>query len=416
MRVQAMTALSKDAMVERLMAPEWLERPLVQKVTAALGPAMCRFVGGAVRDTALGLPVNDIDMASVHRPQVVKTMLNCSDIRVLDTGLAHGTVTALGYGDQIEITTLRADVETDGRHAQVAFTDNWFDDASRRDFTVNALYLSQDGTLYDPYDGLEDLRQGIIRFIGDPAARIDEDYLRILRYVRFLCSLSHAEPDPKVMRIIAEKRNDLSRLSRERIISELAKILLQDSAIRALDVFAQLELSLDGLLTAGVAGALQRLLNYEKSAGTEAAPDRDMRLSVLYLTSDMPMAEWRRLAKVSNAQVNKFERAKMALDMPTPETLAGWRALAYNKGRFAAQMAARLAGDLAVEPSELETLLANWQSPLMPVDGDVLFEAGFEPGPTMGRVLGELEAQWVASDFTLGRQDLLALAASFLSA
>lgn len=173
-----------DTPALRIAPPDWLTQPPLAAVLAALPEA--RIAGGAVRDTLAGRPVADIDLATPRPPDRVMAALNAAGIRTVPTGLAHGTVTAVAGGRGFEITTLRRDVETDGRHAVVAFTDDWRQDAARRDFTLNALSMTPDGAVYDYFGGIADLRAGVVRFVGDPAQRIAEDYLRILRFFRFL--------------------------------------------------------------------------------------------------------------------------------------------------------------------------------------------------------------------------------------
>ena len=171
----------------RIEPPAWMNEPPVRRLFAALAARgiAARFVGGCVRDTVLGRPVDEIDLAVDKPPETVMRALEAADLKVVPTGLKHGTVTAIVKGRPFELTTLRRDVETDGRRAVVAFTDDWLEDAKRRDFTFNALYADPDGTIYDPFDGRADLAAGRVRFIGDPDQRIAEDRLRVLRFFRF---------------------------------------------------------------------------------------------------------------------------------------------------------------------------------------------------------------------------------------
>ena len=207
---------------------------------AALGKGHARFVGGAVRDTLLGLEVSDIDIATDHPPEAAMKRLRAAGITVVPTGIKHGTVTAVLPDGPIEVTTLRRDVETHGRHATVAFTDDWQEDASRRDFTINALYADPaSGAVYDPFDGLDDLAARRVRFIGDPIARIAEDHLRILRYFRFHARFGGVEMDAAALEACAERANDLMALSRERIADEMTKLLPTQRAPEVLAVMVE---------------------------------------------------------------------------------------------------------------------------------------------------------------------------------
>ena len=205
----------------------WRERPALAAIVAALGGAdATRLVGGAVRDGLLGLPVSDIDLATRLVPSEVVERLEAAKIKAVPTGIAHGTVTAVTDDGPVEVTTLRRDVATDGRHAVVAFSDDWREDASRRDFTINALYAdSATGEVFDWFDGLADLDARHVRFIGDPLTRIAEDHLRILRFFRFHARFGDGVPDADGLAACATRANDLMALSRERIAAELVKLL-----------------------------------------------------------------------------------------------------------------------------------------------------------------------------------------------
>jgi poly(A) polymerase len=192
-------------------------------VLAALPRA--RLVGGCVRDLLAGVDISDIDLAAPDPPDIIITALNKAGLRAIPTGLAHGTVTALSDGRPFEITTLRRDIATDGRHATIAFTEDWQADAARRDFTCNALSMARDGAIFDYFTGITDLRAGHIRFVGDPATRIAEDYLRILRFFRFHARFGIGEPDPAALDAIAANVHGLATLSGERIWSELRRLL-----------------------------------------------------------------------------------------------------------------------------------------------------------------------------------------------
>ena len=329
----------------RLPDTEWRGRPGLRRIVAALcvdGGAV-KIVGGAVRDTLLGLPVTDIDLATPLLPLEVTRRLEAADIKVIPTGIAHGTVTAIASGDHHEITTLRHDVETDGRRATIAFANDWRDDAARRDFTINALYADADtGEVLDWFDGLADLKAGRVAFIGDAATRIAEDHLRILRFYRFAARFGRGALDPVSHAAVVTARQSLKSLSRERIADELTKILaLPDPrgivGQMAVDgIFAVLLPELDP----GFAAALDRLVANEDIAGVSVAPLR--RLAAL-LPADAAIAE----QVASRLRLSTRQRKHLA-------ALGGSR------------------GDVA---------------------------RGIAVGPEVARILKAVEAEWVAEDF-----------------
>jgi len=186
-----------------------------------------RFVGGCVRKSITGENIDDIDLATILEPDEVKKRLNKKDIKVIDTGVSHGTITAILNNKKFEITTLRKDISTDGRHAEVIFTSNWEEDALRRDFTINAIYADIEGRIYDPLNGISDLQNGVIKFIGTADERIQEDYLRILRYFRFFTQYSKIDHDQNIIRSIKKYINGLNKVSNERIFDELNKIIIR---------------------------------------------------------------------------------------------------------------------------------------------------------------------------------------------
>src|SRR6516162_8776057 len=222
----------------RIALQPWMVEPATNAVLGALsaGGAEARFVGGSVRDALLGRPIGDIDIATTAPPERVTELLEKRGIKVVPTGLAHGTVTAIAGipSRHFEITTLRRDVETYGRRARVAFDADWAADAARRDFTINAIFLAPDGTIDDPVGGLADLRAHRIRFVGDPAKRIAEDVLRLLRYYRFEARFGTGGGDPGARAACRAAAHLLPRLSAERVAQELVKLLETTDPIRAL--------------------------------------------------------------------------------------------------------------------------------------------------------------------------------------
>ena len=220
----------------KLSEASWLLWPETKALIQAFGTTPLRFVGGAVRDSLLGKPVKDVDVATILLPDDVMKLLAVTHIKAVPTGIDHGTVTAVIAGHHFEITTLRRDISTDGRRAVVAYTQDWQQDASRRDFTMNALYCDADGQVTDYFNGAEDAKKGHVRFIGEPAERIHEDALRILRFFRFLACYGHHDPDKKALLACAAAVGKIDRLSGERIQQEMFKLLVSEKAAYALKI------------------------------------------------------------------------------------------------------------------------------------------------------------------------------------
>jgi len=377
----------------RLPDAEWRSRPGLRRIVAALGAGAAKIVGGAVRDTLLAAPVTDVDLATPLRPDEVTRRLEAAGIKVIPTGIAHGTVTAIASGDRHEITTLRRDVTTDGRRATVAFADDWRDDAARRDFTINALYADPaTGTVDDWFGGLADLEAGCVRFIGDAATRIAEDHLRILRFYRFAARFGHGSLDPASHAAAVAARHSLKSLSRERIADELLKILaLPDpraivGRMAADGIFAEIVPELDP----GFAAALDRLVDAE--AATDAAPAPLRRLAAL-LPADAATAE----QVASRLRLSKRQRGHLAaLAAHRGDTARPARQLAHAVGIDAARDIHLLAG---TDPAAALRSLAGWTVPDLPLKGGDIVARGIAAGPQVARLLRAVEADWVAEDF-----------------
>ena len=260
---------------------EWLKRPETGRVFAALAaPGVeTRAVGGAVRDTLLGLKVTEIDLATTALPEQVMTLARKAGLKAVPTGIEHGTVTVIADGVPFEVTTLRRDVETFGRHATIAFTEDWEEDARRRDFTINALYAGSDGTVFDPLSGYADLVAGRVRFIGDAEARIKEDYLRILRFFRFNAYYGKGPLDPDGLQAAVKLRGGIDQLSAERVAAELRRLLVAPQAMRAIEAL------FDYGLLSGLLGSVPRLERLNRVIAIEEAlglvPDAMVRLAAL---------------------------------------------------------------------------------------------------------------------------------------
>lgn len=372
----------------------WRHRAGLDTLVAALGKGHARFVGGAVRDTLLGLEVSDIDIATDHQPEAVMKRLRAAAITVVPTGLKHGTITAVLPDGPIEVTTLRRDVETHGRHATVAFTDDWREDASRRDFTINALYADPaTGKLFDPFDGLDDLAAGRVRFIGDPLLRIAEDHLRILRFFRFHARFGGAEMDQAALDACTARANDLMALSRERIADELTKLLPSPRAPEVLRIMIERGILHAVLPEIGMEGVAR----LEKLAAREEAhaipPNADRRLAAL-LPDDPALAEEIAMRlRLSNARRKRLAAAVGPLDPKQPP-----RALAYRIGKVAlVDRALRSASDAAL-PAILAAI-ADWTPPRLPLGGGQLVALGVTAGPDVARLMEQVEDAWIAEDF-----------------
>ena len=371
----------------------WRVRPGLRRIVAALSSdgGAVKIVGGAVRDTLLGLPVTDIDLTTPLLPQDVTRRLEAADIKVIPTGIAHGTVTAVASGDHHEITTLRHDVETDGRRATVAFASEWRDDAARRDFTINALYADPaTGEVDDYFGGIDDLHAGCVRFIGDAATRIAEDHLRILRFYRFAARFGHGALDAVSHAAVVTARQSLKSLSRERIADELTKILaLPDpraivGQMAADGIFAVLLPELD----ADFAITLDRLLANEVATGAEIAAHR--RLAAM-LPADRASAE----QVASRLRLSTRQRKYLgAVAEHRGDVARPVRQLAHAIGVDAARDVHLIAGEATAARD-----LAGWEVPQLPVKGGDIVARGIAVGPDVARILKEVEAAWVAENF-----------------
>ena len=367
----------------------WRRRAGLDTLTTALGAERgeVRYVGGAVRDTLLGIDVADVDVASVHLPDSMLALLKEAGIRVVPTGLKHGTVTAILESGPVEATTLRRDVDTDGRHATVAFTDDWKADAARRDFTINALYADPvTGTIFDYFGGLADLEARRVRFIGDPLQRIAEDHLRILRFFRFLARFGDT-PDAQGLEACVARANDLMALSRERIADELLKLLVARSAVPVVALMVERGVLLPVLPEIAAAGVeqLRRCVAVEEDAAI--APDAIRRLAAL-LPRDRQLAEniGARL-KLSNAQRKRLGSAVEPV-LTSPDEMA------YRLGREGAIDRLALDGQ-----AQAIRAVSEAEIPHFGLKGGALIERGIAKGPDVARLLREIENQWIADGF-----------------
>jgi poly(A) polymerase len=375
----------------RLDAAKWRRRRGMARLLDALGAneGLTRYVGGAVRDELLALPVSDVDLATRLRPDEVVERLQSAKIKAVPTGIDHGTITAVSDGRPVEVTTLRRDVTTDGRRATVAFTNDWQEDAARRDFTINALSADpQSGELFDYFGGLTDIQERRVRFIGAPLERIAEDHLRILRFFRFHARFGSREPDPAALDACTQRANDLMALSRERIADELLKLLGLTDPAPTVGIMLR-----RGILRPVLPEIeLERLRDLEALIATEReakiAPDSLRRLASL-LPSDSVVAEDIAIRlKLSNKARKRLACVAGAGQLEPPE------ALAYRLGTECAADRLLLAGrggDAA--------RISDWTAPRLPISGGALIARGLAEGPIVARTLRAIEDRWVEEGF-----------------
>jgi poly(A) polymerase len=378
----------------------WRERPGMKRLLAALDAEAgeTRYVGGCVRDTLLGLPVSDVDLATRLTPETVLERLGKARIKAVPTGIAHGTVTAVIAGAPVEITTLRRDVATDGRRATIAYTGDWREDAARRDFTINALLADPgSGEIFDYFGGQEDLEARRVRFIGAPLSRIAEDHLRILRFFRFHARFGVGAPDAAALEACAARANDLMALSRERIADELLKLLGLPDPAPTVALMIDRGIFRPVLPEIVSADRLASLVAAEAEAGI--APDPIRRLAaMLPPDGEIAAAVAARLRLSKRAARRLVSAADPTLDAPEP--------LAYRIGNAEAVDRFLLAGRTEIDLPALQV----WPRPRLGISGGDLIGMGLEPGPVVAATLQAIERDWAASGFDADKEAVRALA------
>jgi poly(A) polymerase len=395
----------------------WMRAAETQAVIAALeaagGPGCARFVGGCVRNALTGHPVADIDIATALTPEAVVAALKAAKLKAVPTGIEHGTVTAVSGGKPFEVTTLRRDVETDGRHAVVAFTDDWAEDAMRRDFRLNAIYADAEGRLYDPTgQGVADAKAGRIVFVGDPETRIREDGLRILRFFRFLAWYGRGEPDAASLAACAALRELILPLSAERVSKELLKLLGADDPRPAIRLMAQ-----TGVLPAALpmlegTKRFERLVEIETDQAFEA--DALLRLAALLPRDPINVMFAAEKLRLSNA-----ERQRLISTLGTTPRLVSWmspremRRAVYKVGVEPFCDRVMLAWAQSEHPAAgtqfraLLPMARTWPIPSFPLSGDEVMAAGVPKGPLVGEVMREVEDWWIDHDFPNDKLSLI---------
>ncbi|CDX52853.1 Polynucleotide adenylyltransferase region [Mesorhizobium plurifarium] len=402
---------------------DWLAEKHLQKLLAALkqGGEEARVAGGAVRNALIGQPVADIDIAATTVPEETIRRAATAGFKTVPTGIEHGTVTVIAGGKPYEVTTLRADIETDGRRAKVIFGRDWKADAERRDFTINALYAEADGTIVDLVGGIADIEARRLRFIGDAEARIREDYLRILRFFRFFAWYGDGRPDAEGLKACARLKDGLVQLSAERVWSEVKKLLSAADPSRALLWMRQA-----GVLTAvlpesekwGI-DAIHGLVKAGKDLGW--APDPMLRLEAIVPPDAVRMKTLGERLRLSNHDAGRLRHwaLTVAPDAKVTETELAKKLYYGDRDGYLDRIRLALAAarTRAVEDnqammeaggfSRLLNFTLKWQKPVFPIKGADLTALGASPGPKLGATLKNLEKEWVESGFTLERGALM---------
>jgi poly(A) polymerase len=393
---------------------DWLRTGELARILALLdnGGEEARVVGGAVRNALLREPLGDIDIATTALPQEVMRRVEAAGCKGVPTGIEHGTITVVADGQPFEVTTLRQDIETDGRHAKVVFGRDWRRDAERRDFTMNALFLARDGTVHDYVGGLADVAQRRVRFIGEAATRIGEDYLRILRFFRFHAAYGHGGlPDADGLHACIVARAGLEMLSRERVRMEVLKLMPARHAVPALAVMAEtglIEMVLGGV---PLLASLSNLIKLEASLSLPPDPARRLAALAVLVTEDAERLRDR--LRLTNAE---FERLASMGD-------AWWRIVAGLSEQAARSLLYRLGPDRyldrvllawsrapegVADPQwrALATLPLRWSAPQFPLKAADFMASGVEKGPRLGAAMRAAEQAWIEAGFPLDREAL----------
>ncbi|GLQ15761.1 CCA tRNA nucleotidyltransferase [Maritalea porphyrae] len=410
--------------LELLRQADWLQRASVRKAFEILDGAggQTKAVGGIVRNTLLGIGTGDVDMASKFTPNEILDRAEKAGVKAIPTGIEHGTVTLVIEGETIEVTSLRQDIKTNGRHAEVVFGGDWEDDAKRRDFTFNAMYVGPDGELLDPLNGLQDCLDREVRFIGDAKARIKEDYLRILRFYRFFAHFGSGRPEADGLRATVAMKSGLDQLSPERVWQEMKKLLSAEDPSRAL-LWMRTTSVLASILPEGEKwgiDAIHGVVAAEKDLNWSIDPMLRL-ISILPPMPDKMVALGKRL-RLSNAETDQLQKWALVDGLGADMTEQDLKASIYWGDQDAivsalqlslASMRAKSGENLeAVEKAagylKLLKLAQSWNAPTFPVKGQDLIKLGHDAGPELGEKLKGLEKSWVESGFAKSVEDLLA--------
>lgn len=396
--------------LQRLPQPWMTEGPAAQVMRALTADGdQARFVGGCVRDALIGRPIRDIDIATPLSPQRVTELLKKAGLKAVPTGIEHGTITAVADKTGVEVTTLRLDVETDGRRAKVAFTDDWQADAARRDLTINALSADAGGKVHDYFGGLDDLAARRVRFVGDPRQRITEDFLRLLRFFRFHADYANGAFDAAAVAAAKELAPNLTSLSGERLRQETLRLL---TARRGPVVWAE-------MLSLGIvehylpwATSLDRLRAVvDLEQRHRIAPDPVRRLAALTMTGcGREVAERLRLSRAEADRIIELDAARDPFDASTPQAI---RRQIYAFGNDGARDRLMLDWPDRIDAASGAAALAiidAWPRPRLPLKGADIVKLGVSEGPRVGEVLAKVESWWIEQDFGPDRSACLVFA------
>jgi tRNA nucleotidyltransferase/poly(A) polymerase len=369
-----------------------------------------RFVGGCVRKAICGENIDDIDLATSLEPDEVKKRLNKEDIKVIDTGIFHGTVTAILNKKKFEITTLRKDVSTDGRHANVEFTSNWEQDALRRDFTINAIYADIEGRIFDPLNGKSDLQNGEIKFIGSPKERIQEDYLRILRYFRFFTQYSKTDYDQDIIRSIKQYINGLNKISNERIFDELKKIFTHKNAYSLFSHNVPKEIILNIFPQFKYYERLKIINNLSKKLRNKY--DKHLVLALLLVDQSNNYEYFCHKYKTSNSIKNRFKNISINFeDLKSKKFYSeeNIKKLIYllSKDYVRDLLLFSICTNDKIKTLDIEKLIdyvSNCEIPKFPISGDYLKKHGYKTGKELGQKLKTLEEKWIENNFIMEKE------------
>lgn len=386
--------------------PAWLSYPesiqLFNEIEKSGG--QCRFVGGCVRDALMGSISDDLDICTDLTPESVLENLGSAGIRVIPTGLKHGTVTALMGDHKFEITTLRRDIKTYGRHADVSFTKSWEEDASRRDFTINALYADLSGKLFDYFGGQDDLAAGNVRFIGDAGERIKEDRLRVLRFFRFFARFGKGEANVDALNACKNSADQLQLLSGERVSKELFLILSHASPLKALELMRE---------TGVLAALLNQTISLDLLKGLLKLPVPTEPINRLAVLISRDRQETLHVSQDLRLSAKAQDRLLKLCVPPMLDTISTHEQKESLYGNGIASYKDQLLMSWSYKPDSKEfrkywALAEEWGIPTCPVLGRDLLDHGMSPGPEIGATLKKLEKIWIDSDFSLNREQLLA--------
>ncbi len=401
----------------------WFNDAALKRVMALLNTegGEARIAGGAVRNALMGLPISDFDIATTLRPIEVMERAEAAGIKTVPTGIEHGTVTLVVDGHAFEVTTLRTDVATDGRRAEVVFGTDWSEDAARRDLTINALYADHKGDVIDLVDGVKDIETRTIRFIGAAEDRIREDYLRILRFFRFFAHYGAGRPDADALKAIARLKGGIEQLSAERVWQEMKKLLRAEDPARSL-----LWMRTTGVLTLVLPETekwgideIPALINAERALGWKVDPL--LRLAAMVPPDSVRLAAMAERLKMSRAEAAFFERWTKAPEIVDTLTGVALDRLLYRHGAEGvctklrlnfAVVSAKARGDVgtmaaSARAAELLARAEKWTKPSFPLSGDDAKKLGVAPGPQIGALLGAVENEWIESNFCQSREVLL---------